>query len=96
MSAAVAARQVSSSVLSGRANITDVLHNWSGADTLQILTAGKIPPNPSEVLGSDRMNQLVQWFAEHALVIIDAPPLLAVTDAAILAKSGRQGPEWLT
>lgn len=72
-------------VLSGRANITDVLHTWSGAKTLQILTAGKIPPNPSEVLGSDRMNQLVQWFAEQALVIIDAPPLLAVTDAAILA-----------
>ncbi|MCC6270171.1 MAG: polysaccharide biosynthesis tyrosine autokinase [Microbacteriaceae bacterium] len=72
-------------VLSSRANITDVLHTWSGAKTLQILTAGKIPPNPSEILGSDRMNQLVQWFAEHALVIIDAPPLLAVTDAAILA-----------
>lgn len=72
-------------VLSSRANITDVLHTWGGAKTLQILTAGKIPPNPSEILGSDRMNQLVQWFAEHALVIIDAPPLLAVTDAAILA-----------
>ncbi|MBX3089092.1 MAG: polysaccharide biosynthesis tyrosine autokinase [Cryobacterium sp.] len=74
-----------SDVLAGRAVIGDVLHTWSGASNLQIVTAGRTPPNPSEVLGSERMNQLIHWFAENSLVIIDAPPLLAVTDATILA-----------
>ena len=43
-----------------------------------------MPPNPSEVLGSERMRKLIDDLAEHATVIIDAPPLLPVTDGAVL------------
>lgn len=73
-----------SDVLAGRAPLRDVVHAWAGAPDLQILTAGKVPPNPSEVLGSTRMKSLLEQLAKNWLVIVDAPPLLAVTDAAIL------------
>lgn len=73
-----------SDVLAGRAPLRDVVHGWSGSPDLQILTAGKVPPNPSEVLGSTRMKSLLTTLSKNWLVIIDAPPLLAVTDAAIL------------
>ncbi|WEO78034.1 polysaccharide biosynthesis tyrosine autokinase [Cryobacterium sp. SO2] len=73
-----------SDVLAGRAALDDVMHRWVGADSMRILTAGNIPPNPSEVLGSARMMALIAQLAENAMVIIDAPPLLAVTDAAVL------------
>lgn len=73
-------------VLIGRAELTDVLQKW-GRRSLYILPAGKIPPNPSELLGSTPMAQLLEDFSRDAdIVILDAPPLLPVTDAAILAK----------
>lgn len=58
-----------------------------GIDNLQILTSGPLPPNPSELLGSQRMAQLVKSLEEMAdIVIFDSPPVLATTDAAILSK----------
>ena len=73
-------------VLIGRAELTDVLQKW-GRRSLYILPAGKIPPNPSELLGSTAMAQLLDDFSRDAdIVILDAPPLLPVTDAAVLAK----------
>jgi capsular exopolysaccharide synthesis family protein len=74
-----------SDVLSGRAEITDVLQRAPRFDNLFVLTAGSTPPNPSEVLGSERMHRLIEDLARHATVIIDAPPLLPVTDGAVLA-----------
>jgi capsular exopolysaccharide synthesis family protein len=71
-------------VLAGRAKLTDVLQRSAAAPNLLILTAGSIPPNPSEVLGSSRMHTLLSEIAEFATVIIDAPPLLPVTDGAVL------------
>jgi capsular exopolysaccharide synthesis family protein len=73
-----------SDVLSGRAEIADVLQRTPQSPNLFVLTAGSVPPNPSEVLGSARMHQLVGDLAKHAMVIIDAPPLLPVTDGAVL------------
>jgi len=73
-----------SDVLSGRAEIADVLQRTSQHQNLFVLTAGSTPPNPSEVLGSERMRRLIDDLAEHATVIIDAPPLLPVTDGAVL------------
>jgi len=73
-----------SDVLSGRAEIADVLQRTPRHDNLFILTAGSTPPNPSEVLGSERMRRLIDDLAKHATVIIDAPPLLPVTDGAVL------------
>jgi capsular exopolysaccharide synthesis family protein len=74
-----------SDVLSGRAEIADVLQRTHQSSNLFVLTAGSVPPNPSEVLGSARMRQLLSDLAKHATVIIDAPPLLPVTDGAVLA-----------
>lgn len=56
-------------------------------DQLLVLTAGKMPPNPSELLGSERMNGVIQSLEEWAdWVIIDTPPVLAVADPAAVAK----------
>jgi capsular exopolysaccharide synthesis family protein len=72
-------------LLAGRAEIGDVAHNVDHSRNLAVITAGRIPPNPSELLGSNRMRDLIRKLSEHALVIIDSPPLLPVTDAAVLA-----------
>lgn len=71
-------------VLSGRADLSDVLQRTPSAKNLYVLAAGSVPPNPSEVLGSERMRSLLVDLAAHAIVIIDAPPLLPVTDGAVL------------
>lgn len=72
--------------LVGQADVNDLLQPW-GEDSLYVLTSGRIPPNPSELLGSEAMKGLIHRL-EHAFdaVIIDAPPLLPVTDAAVLAQ----------
>jgi len=74
-------------VLIGRAQLEDVIQPW-GTAKLFVLPAGHVPPNPSELLGSARMVHFIAEFNRAFDVIIyDAPPLLPVTDAAILAKS---------
>lgn len=73
-------------ILSGRASIDDVLQEWGPNPRLRILTAGRIPPNPSELLGSRAMEHLLKDLAQRAIVLIDAPPLLPVTDAAVLSR----------
>ena len=73
-------------VLIGRADLQDVLQPW-GRGTLYVLPAGRIPPNPSELLGSKAMVSLIESLtSSFDYVLIDAPPLLPVTDAAILSK----------
>ena len=58
----------------------------SDVPNLQLLTCGSIPPNPAELLGSQPMHRLIEQLKEMVdFVIIDAPPLLAVTDAQVLA-----------
>ena len=54
---------------------------------MRILASGAIPPNPSELLGTKAMQTLISDLAEDAMVIIDAPPLLPVTDGAVLTRS---------
>ena len=73
-------------VLIGRAQLTDVMLPW-GRRPLYVLPAGKVPPNPSELLGSSQMRALLEDFANtFDVVICDAPPLLPVTDAAVLSR----------
>ena len=72
-------------VLIGRAKLFEVLQPWGPTNLLYVLGAGKVPPNPSELLGSNTMSDVVKELTKHAIVLIDAPPLLPVTDAAILA-----------
>ncbi|MCP1504145.1 capsular exopolysaccharide synthesis family protein [Curtobacterium herbarum] len=72
--------------LAGRAELTDLLQPW-GSHRLSVLPAGTVPPNPSELLGSEGMKALIdELAAEFRYVIIDAPPLLPVTDAAVLSR----------
>lgn len=72
-------------VLAGRAEIDDVTQQVGPHGKLVVIPAGKIPPNPSEVLGSRRMHDLVAGLSRNAFVILDAPPLIPVTDAAVLS-----------
>jgi capsular exopolysaccharide synthesis family protein len=72
------------SVLLGRTLLDEALQPW-GDVTLQVLASGPLPPNPSELLGSQGMQELLHELESRAdIVIIDAPPLLPVTDAAVL------------
>lgn len=72
--------------LVGDADVNDLLQPW-GEENLFVLTSGRIPPNPSELLGSIEMKNLIlrlEQAFDH--VVIDAPPLLPVTDAAVLSQ----------
>ncbi|MCS7261117.1 MAG: polysaccharide biosynthesis tyrosine autokinase, partial [Anaerolineae bacterium] len=58
----------------------------TGIENLRVLTSGPIPPNPAELLGSAKMQALLQRLKEeYDVVIFDSPPALAVTDASVLA-----------
>ena len=72
-------------VLLGRMDLADAIQNH-GASGLDVLTSGNLPPNPAELLQSHAMNQLLKEVREeYDVVVIDAPPLLPVTDAALIA-----------
>lgn len=72
--------------LVGSAEVDELLQHW-GEDNLFVLTSGMIPPNPSELLGSEAMKDLIERLEEaFDTVVIDAPPLLPVTDAAVLSQ----------
>jgi capsular exopolysaccharide synthesis family protein len=73
-----------SDVLRRQASISDVSHNW-GNGNLLVITSGSLPPNPAEVLSSEKMNQVLKELKEVAdIVIIDSPPFL-LADASVLA-----------
>ena len=74
-------------VLTGTAELADVLQPWGALPNLFVLGSGRIPPNPSELLGSRAMEKMLKALAEDAVVLIDAPPLLPVTDAAVLSRA---------
>ena len=72
-------------VLIGRAELGDVVQQWQNS-TLDLLPSGRIPPNPSELLGSTAMERLLaDLTATYDVVLLDTPPLLPVTDAAVLS-----------
>jgi len=55
-------------------------------ENLRLLPSGPLPPNPADLLGSDRMGAIVKQLAEEAdFVLFDAPPVIAVTDATLLS-----------
>lgn len=73
-------------VLIGRVAVSDVMQRW-GRGTFFVLPSGTVPPNPAELLGSDAMTTLIDDLkAAFDVVIIDAPPVLPVTDAAVLSR----------
>ncbi|WP_419705370.1 polysaccharide biosynthesis tyrosine autokinase [Promicromonospora sp. NFX87] len=69
-----------------RATIDDVIQPWGSAG-LFVMPSGVVPPNPAELVGSKAMARLVHEMSEQFdYVIIDTPPLLPVTDAALIAR----------
>lgn len=73
-------------VLIGEAELDDMLQPY-GDTSLTVLGSGPIPPNPAELLGSERMQALIKELSNRFdMVIVDAPPLLPVTDAAVLSR----------
>ena len=71
-------------VLIGRIDLADAVQHY-GDDGLHILTSGATPPNPAELLQSRGMSDVVTRLRRHYdIVLLDAPPLLPVTDAALL------------
>jgi len=70
-------------VLAGSADLADCLVATQ-QENLLLLPAGRIPPNPAELVGSGRMQSLIAGLTTSFTVIIDAPPLLPVTDAELL------------
>lgn len=72
-------------VLVGRVELPDAMQE-TGVSGLSVLSSGKTPPNPAELLQSRAMVSLVEQLrAEYDVVLIDAPPLLPVTDAALIS-----------
>lgn len=75
-----------SHVLTGQARVREVVQQTT-EQNLFVITAGRTPPNPSELLASERMRQFLASLAQGPFdwIIVDTPPVLAVTDAVILA-----------
>lgn len=74
-----------SNVLTRQASLEDAI-NPTTQDKLWVLTSGPIPPNPSELLGSKGMISLIELAKnEFDVIILDTPPVLAVTDSQILS-----------
>nr|WP_321459169.1 polysaccharide biosynthesis tyrosine autokinase [uncultured Vibrio sp.] len=73
-----------SDFLSGQIELEQSVKNTQ-VENLDIITRGQVPPNPSELLMHPRFQRLIEWASEqYDLVIIDTPPVLAVTDASIV------------
>ena len=76
-----------SHLLTGQSRVREVVQRTAEANLFAI-TAGRTPPNPSELLSSERMNQLLANLSQGPFdwVVVDTPPVLAVTDAVIVAQ----------
>lgn len=72
-------------LMNRRSELTDMIYK-TATEGLYLLTSGPIPPNPADLLGSNRMDALVKEMKDtFDLVIFDMPPLLPVTDAQIMS-----------
>lgn len=72
--------------LSGERNIDNLVRSYPELPRLKVVTSGPIPPNPAELLSSNEMKNLLQYLrGRFRHVIIDSPPAISFTDAAILS-----------
>ncbi len=73
-----------SDFLCGKIGLNEAIKTTQ-VDNLDIMTRGQVPPNPSELLMHPRFKELMEWASElYDLVIVDTPPVLAVTDSSIV------------
>ncbi len=71
-------------LLVGRVTVEEASQFHPEHPNMRVIAAGGTPPNPSELLGSQAMRKLLRTLAQDTIVLVDAPPLLPVTDAAVL------------
>src|SRR5690606_28782626 len=72
--------------LSGERNTANMIKSCPGLPRLKVITSGPIPPNPAELLSSNEMKNLLQFLrGRYNHVIVDSPPAISFTDAAILS-----------
>ncbi|MFJ5453742.1 tyrosine-protein kinase Wzc [Pectobacterium jejuense] len=75
-----------SDILSGQMQIEKGIRK-TAIENMNFISRGQIPPNPSELLMHVRFNEFIKWASEnYDLVLLDTPPILAVTDAAIISR----------
>jgi succinoglycan biosynthesis transport protein ExoP len=73
-------------ILLGRATPEDVTQRWRDT-SLHVLAAGEIPPNPSELLGSEPMEALFTKLShDYDLILVDSPPVVPVIDAVLIQR----------
>ncbi|MFK2931339.1 polysaccharide biosynthesis tyrosine autokinase [Dyella agri] len=74
-----------SELISGQADLAEATHQIGPLENLHFIARGKVPPNPSELLMNARFSALIDHLKlMYDLIIIDTPPILAVTDAAVI------------
>jgi tyrosine-protein kinase Etk/Wzc len=74
-----------SELISGQMPLEEAVRRVAGAENLSFISRGEIPPNPSELLMTPLFNELLASMGkDYDIVIIDTPPVLAVTDAAVI------------
>jgi tyrosine-protein kinase Etk/Wzc len=74
-------------VLVGGEKLDDVVKDIPEVPNLSVLTCGVIPPNPAELLGSSFMKNLLEHARQnYDMILIDTPPIIAVTDPSVLAR----------
>jgi tyrosine-protein kinase Etk/Wzc len=76
-----------SELISGQISLDDAIRRVAGTENLSFISRGRIPPNPSELLMHANFSALLhQLGSRYDLVVIDTPPVLAVTDAAVIGQ----------
>jgi protein-tyrosine kinase len=75
-------------VLAGGGSMDEVIHTFDEIENLYVLTAGLLPPSPSEIVGSKKLYNLIKDVRkEYDVILIDTPPVLVVSDALALNKA---------
>lgn len=76
-----------SNLLVTRSDYHEMVQQCPASPAMHIITSGDVPPNPSELIGSNRMEQLIERLRqEYDYIIIDMPPVTAVSDAIVASK----------
>ncbi|MEC0238980.1 CpsD/CapB family tyrosine-protein kinase [Paenibacillus dokdonensis] len=74
-----------SNILANQCSYGEILHQTT-IDNLSLVTAGPVPPNPTELLSSDKLKEIINlWKEEYDIILIDTSPVMAVADGLIVA-----------